>query len=108
MNTWWIMTAVGLFVGTYTVRLLPFRISGIAELPPPIRRFLHAVPAAALGALIAPDAFTHVHPILAALVVALSLILAGRGVRLIIVVAVAIVVTWLGVVFGPATLSLIP
>lgn len=90
----WLVAVVGLFVGTYAVRALPFWISGIDRLPAVVQRFLELVPAAALGALIVPDTVLQ-GPLAAAVaapVVAFSLTLAGLN--LTGVVAASILVAW--------------
>jgi branched-subunit amino acid transport protein len=61
----WLIAVVGLLVGTYAVRALPFWFSGIERLPWGVHRFLELVPAAALGALIVPDAVLQAAPAVA-------------------------------------------
>ena len=94
MNTAWVVTAAGLLVGTYLIRAIPFWIPDLSGLPPPVHRFLGMVPPAALGALIIPDAAASVPVPVAFGVVALSVGMTLRGVKLTVVVAVAILVTW--------------
>lgn len=100
MNVMWILSAVGILVGTYTVRVLPFWFGDFSRLSPRVRRFLEVVPPAALGALIAPDAFLGVSPIIAGTVVITSVVLGLRGVGITIVVAIAIGLTWIGITLG--------
>lgn len=101
MNPTWILTALGLLVGTYLVRALPFWAPGVSSVSPRIRRFLEFVPAAALGALIVPDAFDAVSVWLTVVVLGVTVVLTLRGVNLTLVVLAAIGLTWLGVSFIP-------
>jgi len=101
MNTKWILTALGLLVGTYTVRALPFWVPDISSVSPRIRRFLEIVPAAALGALIAPDAFGAVSAGLTVAVLGVTVLLTLRGMNLTVVVLVAIGLTWVGITLLP-------
>ncbi len=97
MNPRWILTAVALLAGTYVVRALPFWAPDMSSVSPRIRRFLEIVPAAALGALIAPDAFGTVSIYLTVAVLAVTVLLTLRGINVTVVVLIAIVGTWAGV-----------
>ena len=96
MTLKWISVAIGLLVGTYVVRAIPFWFSGIRRLPPRVQRFLDMVPGAALGALIVPDAFNIVSVPLAVTVLTLTFVLRFRGGNTTVVVLVAIAITWVG------------
>lgn len=54
----WFAALGGMMLVTYSVRLLPFLVPTMDNLPPTVRRGLRYVPPAALGALIFPDALT--------------------------------------------------
>ncbi len=97
----WLVVVVGLTMGTYLIRALPFWFSSIDRLPEPLRRFLEFVPAAALGALIIPDAFIGSPAAIAALSVVSAFVLSLRGFNLTIVVLVSILLAWLGLVLMP-------
>lgn len=83
-------------VGTYAVRALPFWFSGIERLPRGIHRFLELVPAAALGALILPDALLQAAPVVAIGTPLLAFFLTLRGFNLTVVVVASILVAWGG------------
>ncbi|MFP4210946.1 MAG: AzlD domain-containing protein [Alkalispirochaeta sp.] len=100
MNLQWLLTALGIMVGTYIVRAIPFWIPSISGVSPFLQRFLRIVPAAALGALIAPDAYGTVSAGLTTIVIAGSIALTLRGIQLTVVVTIAIVTTWVGVSLG--------
>lgn len=100
MNLQWLLTALGIMVGTYVVRAVPFWIPSISDVSPFLRRFLRIVPAAALGALIAPDAYGTVSAGLTTIIIVTSVALTFRGLQLTVVVAIAIVATWAGVSLG--------
>lgn len=93
----WLIAVVGLSLLTYLIRALPFWFSGIHRLPPTVHRFLKLVPAAALGALILPDAFLHTTPIVAAAAVVAAFLLTLRGFNLTVVVIASLVLAWLGI-----------
>jgi branched-subunit amino acid transport protein len=99
VNPRWILTALALLTGTYIVRALPFWAPDMSSVSPRIRRFLEVVPAAALGALIAPDAFGTVSVYLTAAILAVTVLLTLRGINLTVVVLIAIAGTWAGVTF---------
>jgi branched-subunit amino acid transport protein len=92
----WLIAVVGLLVGTYAVRALPFWFSGIERLPRGVHRFLELVPAAALGALIVPDAMLQAAPVVAIGIPLLAFILTLRGFNLTVVVVASILVAWGG------------
>jgi branched-subunit amino acid transport protein len=96
----WLAAVVGLSLLTYLVRAVPFWFSGIHRLPPAVHRFLKLVPAAALGALILPDAFLHGPPAIAAATVAAAFLLALRGFNLTVVVIASLVLAWIGLALG--------
>lgn len=100
MNTTWLLAVLGLLVGTYTVRVIPFWFSNADRISPRIQRFLEVVPAAAMGALILPDAFVGISPVIATVVLITSIVLALRGVGITLIVALAIGLAWLGPVVG--------
>ena len=97
----WLIVIVGLTVGTYLIRALPFWVPGMERLPGPLRRFLEFIPAAALGALIIPDAFIGSPGAVAALSVVSAFALSLRGFNLTVVVLVSILLAWLGLVLMP-------
>ena len=97
----WLIVVVGLAFGTYLIRVVPFRFSGIERLPEPLRRFLEFVPAAALGALIIPDAFVGSPGAVAALSVVSAFVLSLRGFNLTVVVIISILLAWLGLLLVP-------
>ncbi len=92
----WLLVVVGLFLGTYAVRALPFWFSGFDQLPAPVHRFLELVPAAALGALIVPDVLLQTTPIVAIGAPVIAFVLTLRGFNLTVVVIVSILSGWLG------------
>lgn len=98
----WLLISLGLLAGTYLVRALPFWFSGIESLPAPIQRFLRVVPAAALGALIFPDAFIGFPAVIAAGVVVLAFLLTLRRVGLTVVVILTIALAWASIGLIPA------
>ena len=97
----WVLICVALMVGTYVVRALPFWFPRISDLPVPVKRFLDTVPAAALGALILPDAFVGTPPVVALAVVVVSFVLALRGTGITVIVLVAIAIAWGGIGIYP-------
>ncbi len=99
VNTTWILIAAGIFVGTYVVRALPFWMSGTTAVSPRFKRFLDVVPAAALGALIAPDAFAVLSVPLTLGILSFAGLLTFRGVNVTVVVAVSIFLTWGALVY---------
>ncbi|MEX2443873.1 MAG: AzlD domain-containing protein [Alkalispirochaeta sp.] len=92
----WLLVVVGLLVGTYVVRAIPFWFSGIDRLPAPVHRFLELVPAAALGALIIPDVLFQATPVVAISAPVLAFVLTMRGFNLTVVVIVSILSAWAG------------
>tara|TARA_B100000614_G_scaffold90836_1_gene82161 strand:- start:398 stop:709 length:312 start_codon:yes stop_codon:yes gene_type:complete len=96
LHTDWLLAVVGLLIGTYLVRVLPFWFSGIHRLPAPVHRFLELVPAAALGALIVPDVLGQAVPVVAVATPVLAFVLTLRGSNLTVVVAVSILTAWVG------------
>lgn len=98
VHTDWLLVVVGLSVGTYAVRALPFWFSGFDRLPKPIHRFLELVPAAALGALIIPDVLTQAAPVVAIGAPLIAFALTLRGFNLTVVVVVSILSAWAGLV----------
>ncbi len=92
----WLLIVAGLFLGTYTVRALPFWFSGIDRLPPRVQRFLELVPAAALGALIVPDTLAQAPPAIAVATPLVAFVLTLRGLNLTAVVAISILLAWGG------------
>ncbi len=96
MTPAWILICLGLLAGTFLARVLPFWVPRIETLPPRLRRFLDAVPAAALGALLLPDAFVGTVPVIAAAVVGTAFILTLRGSGITVVVVVSIALAWIG------------
>lgn len=90
----WLTILVGLFIGTYVVRAIPFWWEGIDSLPEPVSRFLELVPAAAIGALIFPDVFALSDLSLALITVVVSFILALLGLHLTFVVLTAVLGAW--------------
>ena len=101
MTLFWIVTCLALMAGTYLGRVLPFWFPGIETLPAPVKRFLDVVPAAALGALIVPDALIGAPVGIATVVVVLSLVLTLRGVSITTVVIVTIALAWVGLGLFP-------
>ncbi|MCG8480961.1 MAG: AzlD domain-containing protein [Spirochaetales bacterium] len=97
----WLVVVVGLTIGTYLIRALPFWFSRIERLPAPLRRFLEFVPAAALGALIIPDAFIGSPGAIAALSIVSAFALSLRGFNLTVVVLVSILLAWVGLSLTP-------
>lgn len=98
VHTDWLLVVVGLFLGTYAVRALPFWFSGIDRLPKPIHRFLELVPAAALGALIIPDVLFQATPLVAVAAPVVAFVLTLRGFNLTVVVVVSILSAWAGLI----------
>lgn len=96
MNPVWLCAVGGLAVATYLTRSAPFFIPGIDRLPTPLTRFLELVPAAALGALIIPDAIVAAPPAVGGVTVAVAVLLAARNHSLPVVVGGAILVGWVG------------
>lgn len=94
----WLLVVVGLLIGTYAVRALPFWFSGFDRLPRPIHRFLELVPAAALGALIVPDVLFQATPAVAVTAPVVAFLLTLRGFNLTVVVIVSILSAWAGLV----------
>ncbi|HKK48329.1 MAG TPA: AzlD domain-containing protein [Alkalispirochaeta sp.] len=92
----WLIVVVGLFLGTYAGRVVPFWFSGFDRLPAPLHRFLELVPAAALGALIVPDALLQATPMVAIGAPLIAFVLALRGFNLTVVVLVSILSGWIG------------
>ena len=92
----WVVICVALMAGTYLVRALPFWFPRIDSLPAGFKRFLDGVPAAALGALILPDALTGAPPIIALTVVTVAFALALRGTGITVIVLAAIAIAWSG------------
>lgn len=101
MTFFWIATCLALMAGTYLGRALPFWFPWIETLPAPVKRFLDVVPAAALGALILPDAFIGAPAGIAVAVVVLSLVLTLRGVSITTVVILTIALAWAGLTLFP-------
>lgn len=94
MTPQWLIVCAGLTAGTYLVRVLPFWFPWIDSLPVPVKRFLDAVPAAALGALLFPDALIGTPAIVAIIVVMGAFYLTIRGVSITVVVLVTIGFAW--------------
>lgn len=92
----WLLIVLGLLVGTYVVRAIPFWFSGIDRLSPRIHRFLELVPAAALGALIIPDVLFQATPAVAIATPVVAFALTLRGFNLTVVVLISIVASWAG------------
>jgi branched-subunit amino acid transport protein len=92
----WLLVVVGLLIGTYAVRAIPFWFSGIDRLPRPLHRFLELVPAAALGALIIPDVLMQATPVVAIATPVVAFALTLRGFNLTVVVIVSILAAWTG------------
>lgn len=90
----WLVVLLGLLVGTYLVRVIPFWWDGIDRLPAPLERFLGLVSAAALGALIFPDVFAASEAWLALATVGLSFALALFGMQLTLVVLITVLGAW--------------
>lgn len=98
VHTDWLLAVVGVALGTYAVRALPFWFSGFDRLPRPIHRFLELVPAAALGALIIPDVLMQVTPMVAIGAPLIAFALTLRGLNLTVVVVVSILSAWVGLI----------
>ncbi len=92
-----ILIILGMFTVTYIPRYLPFLISERTTFPPRLRTFLAYIPAAALGALIIPDAFHSVEgePRASALGVISAVILSYSQKNIFITVAGSIAVTYI-------------
>lgn len=97
----WLVVIVGLTIGTYLIRVMPFWFSGMKRLPDALRRFLTFVPAAALGALIIPDAFIGSPGAIAALSIVSAFALSLRGFNLTVVVIISILLAWSGLFLTP-------
>ncbi|SIQ16206.1 Uncharacterized membrane protein [Alkalispirochaeta americana] len=97
----WILVCLGIFLGTYLGRALPFWFSRMESLPEGVKRFLEVVPAAALGALLFPDSFLGSPAVIAAAVVSLAFLLTLRGVGLTLVVLLTISLAWGGFALLP-------
>lgn len=93
----WLLVCAALMGGTYLVRALPFWFPWIESLPVSVRRFLDAVPAAALGALILPDALVGTPPLIAGAVVVIAFLMALRGAGITMIVAVTVTLAWIGI-----------
>ena len=98
VHTDWLLAVVGVDLGTYAVRALPFWFSGFDRLPRPIHRFLELVPAAALGALIIPDVLMQVTPMVAIGAPLIAFALALRGLSVAVVVVVSRLSAWVGLI----------
>ena len=114
MRGWWVAVLLGMFAVTYSVRLIPFLLRDPSRLPALLKRVLAVVPAAALGALVVPDAFyavpgeigdaggAHSGALIAAALgagaVGVAVVLTRFGRGLITSVMAAICVAWLGIV----------
>jgi branched-subunit amino acid transport protein len=96
MTPLWLAICLGLLAGTYLARGLPFWFPWIDTLPVAVKRFLDVVPAAALGALILPDALIGTSPVVAVPVVIVAFGLAMRGASITVVVLVTIALAWMG------------
>lgn len=92
----WVIICVALMAGTYLVRALPFWFPRIDSLPAALKRFLEGVPAAALGALILPDAFLGAPPVIALAVVVVAFILALRGTGITAIILISLLLAWSG------------
>jgi len=92
-----ILIIFGMFIVTYIPRHLPFLISERFAFPSRVKTFLSYVPAAALGALILPDAFHSVEgePLASALGVITAGILSYTQKNIFITVAGSITITYL-------------
>lgn len=92
-----IFIILGMFVVTYIPRHLPFMISKRFSFPARVKAFLTYIPAAALGALILPDAFHAVEgePLASALGVAGAVILSYTQRNIFITVAGSIGITYI-------------
>lgn len=95
INSVWFFVIVGLMVVTWVGRALPFWFTRFDALPPRLQRFLSLVPAAAMGALIVPDAFLGGSLVVPGVAIATAAALALAGRSLIEVVVAAISVAWL-------------
>ena len=89
----WIVVCVGLMIGTYLIRALPFLSTRLHDLPRGMERFLFYVPPAALAALVFPDAL-HTHPLTAAIAVGAAFALTLRGVSLTTTIVVVVAGGW--------------
>lgn len=90
----WLFVLLGLFLGTYIVRAVPFWWEKIDSLPPRLTRFLELVPAAAIGALIFPDVLALSELWLALATVGVAFVLALAGLQLTLVVLVTVLGAW--------------
>ena len=90
----WLVILLGLLAGTYLVRAVPFWWDRIDHLPPPLKRFLELVPAAALGALILPDVLGAAEVWIALATITVSFGLALLGVQLTVVVLITVLGSW--------------
>jgi len=91
----WLIVILGLFLGTYIVRALPFWWDKIDSLPRGLTRFLELVPAAAIGALIFPDVFALSELWLAITAVSVAFALTLLGLHLTLVVIVTVLAAWI-------------
>ena len=91
----WLSIAVMASV-TYAIRLLPLVLLRREIRHPVIRAFLHYVPYATLSAMTVPAAITGAPSLLAGIVgVSVAVVLALRGISMVLVAAIASFATWL-------------
>lgn len=91
----WLSIAVMASV-TYAIRLLPLILLRREIRHPVIRAFLHYVPYATLSAMTIPAAITGAPSLLAGFVgIIVAILLALRGVSMVLVAAIASFVIWL-------------
>lgn len=91
----WLSIAVMASV-TYAIRLLPLVLLRREIRHPVIRAFLHYVPYATLSAMTVPAAITGAPSLFAGIVgVSVAVVLALRGISMVLVAAIASFATWL-------------
>lgn len=96
----WLLVLLGLFLGTYLVRAIPFWWNRLDALPGPLQRFLELVPAAAIGALIFPDVFFVSELWIAIGTVAAAFFLTVAGLQLTLVVLLTVLGAWAALGLG--------
>lgn len=92
-----IWLAIAVMAGvTYAIRLLPLVLLRREIKQPHIRAFLHYVPYATLTAMTIPAAITDAPTLFSGLIgVAIAVLLALRGLSLVVVAAIASLAVWL-------------
>ena len=87
---------------TYLPRLIPFYFIDVERIPGRLKLFLSFIPYAALGALILPGSLSAVQgkPVVSALAIAASVIIAWLNSNIIITVMLTIIATYLFISAG--------